>query len=125
MCEYTTARPAIQGVHACPGQVRYNEFIPPPPKRQRATSISALEKVPRQPRLSLRILNEKMEALSSTVRGIERNEDLRNKIMIDMTKQIEFNVKLIHSLKCEKDQLKEEIGELKEEIRKLARQGQP
>ena len=55
-----------------------------------------------------------MEALSSTVRGIERNEDLRSKIMSDMTKQIEVNVKLIRSLKRKKDQLKEEIGDPKE-----------
>jgi methyl-accepting chemotaxis protein len=128
MCEVHHCSPCHPRSSCTPrplGQARYTDFIPPPPKKQRAASALAVEKAPRQPQLSLRIFNEKMEALSSTVRVIERNEDLRNKVMSDMTKQIEVNVKLIHSLKREKDQLKEEVNELKEEIKKLAKKGQP
>jgi len=45
--KYTTAHPIINGVRAYPSQVRYTDFIPPLPKRQRASPESALEQGPR------------------------------------------------------------------------------
>jgi len=69
--KYTTASPVIQGVGANTNEVCYVEHITPKPKpkRKKATSALALEKVPKQLAPTLRTLNEKLEGLSDIVRG--------------------------------------------------------
>jgi len=68
--KYTTTHPVIQRVRANPNEVCYTEHIAPEPKpmRKRAAPALALEKVPKQPTPTLRILNEKLEGLSN-IRG--------------------------------------------------------
>jgi len=123
--KYTTARPIIIGVRAHPCQVRYTDFIPPPLKRQRASPASALEQGPRQPPLFLRILSERIEGLSNSIRGLERAHDLRTKVMTGITKQLGENVKLIRDLKRNNKKLEGEVDKLKREIQDLNRRRQP
>ena len=116
--KYTTARPVIQGVHANANEVYYVEHIAPTPnpKRKRATSALALEKVPKQPAPTLRTINEKLEGLSEIVRGMEKSNCLREKLIEGMDKQLGISFKLIRSLKSDKDKLEAEIAALHEEI---------
>jgi len=125
--KYTTARPVIQGVRANPNEVCYVEHItlPPKPKRKRATSALALEKVPKQPALTLRTLNEKLEGLSDNVRGMEKSNNLREKLIDDMDKQLGISFKLISSLMSDKDKLEGEVAAFHEEIQGLNNKGQP
>jgi len=88
--KYTTARPVIQGVRANPNEVCYVEHLAPTPKpkRKRATSALALEKVPKQPAPTLRTLNENLEGLSDIVRGMEKYNNLRDKLIEGMEKAV-------------------------------------
>jgi len=125
--KYTTARPIIQGVCANPNEVCYVEHIAPPPKpkRKRATSALALEKVPKQPTPTLCTLNEKLEGLSDIVTGMEKSNILREKLIEGMDKQLRISFKLIRSLRIDKDKLEAEIAALHEEIQSLNNKEQP
>jgi len=125
--KYTTAHPVIQGVWANPNEVCYVEHISPKPKpkRKRATTALALEKVPKQPSPTLRTLNEKLEGLSHIVRGMEKSNNLRDKLIEGMDKQLGVSFKLICSLKNDKDKLEAEVAALHEEIQSLNNKGQP
>jgi len=116
--KYTTARPVIQEVRANPNEVCYVEHIAPKPKpkRKRATSALALEKVPKQPAPTLRTLNEKLEGLSDIVRGMEKSNNLRDKLIEGIDKQLRISFKLIRSLRDDKDKLEAEVAALHEEI---------
>jgi len=87
--KYTTARPVIQGVRANPNEVCYVKHLAltPKPRRKRATSTLALEKAPKQPAPTLRTLNEKLEGLSDIIRGMEKSNNLRDKLIEGMDKQ--------------------------------------
>jgi hypothetical protein len=91
--------------------VCYVEHLAPPPKpkRKRATSAQALEKAPKQPAPTLRTLNEKLEGLSDIVRGMEKSNNLRDKLIEGMDKQLGISFKLIRSLRSDKDKLEAEI----------------
>ena len=89
---------------------------PPKPKRKRTASALALEKAPKQPAPTLRILNEKLEGLSDIVRGMEKSNNLRDKLIEGMDKQLGISLKLIRSLRSDKDKLEAEIAALHEEI---------
>jgi len=125
--KYTTTRPVIQGVRAYPNEVCYVEHLAPPPKpkRKRATSAQALEKAPKQPAPTLRTLNEKLEGLSDIVRGMEKSNNLRGKLIEGMDKQLGISFKLIRSLRSDKDKLEAEIVALHVEIQGLSKKGQP
>ena len=125
--KYTTASLVIQGICANPSEVCYAEHIAPPPKpkRKRATSAVALEKVPKQPAPTLRTLNEKLEGLSDIVSGMEKSNNLRDKLIEGMDKQLGISFKLIRSLRSNKDKLEAEIAALQEEIQGLNKKGQP
>jgi len=124
--KYTTARPVIQGVRANPNEVCYTKHIAPKPKpkRKRATAALALEKVPKQPAPALRTLNEKLEGLSDVVRGMEKSNNLRDKLIEGMDKQLGIGLKLIRSLRHDKDKLEAEVATLQEEIQGLNNKGQ-
>jgi len=109
--KYTTARLVIQGVWANPNEVCYVEHLAPPPKpkRKRATSALAVEKAPKQPAPTLRTLNEKLQGLSHIVRGMEKSNNLRDKLIEGMNKQLAICFKLIRSLRSDKDKLEAEI----------------
>ena len=81
--KYTTTHPIIHGVRANPNEVCYTEHIAPKPKpkRKRATSALPLEKVPKQPAPTLRTLNEKHEGLSDIVKGMEKSNNMRDKLI--------------------------------------------
>ena len=98
---------------------------PPKPKRKRTTSALALKKAPKQPAPTLCTLNEKLEGLSDIVRGIEESNNLRDKLIEGMDKQLGISLKLIHSLRSDKDKLEAEIAALHEEIQGLSKKGQP
>jgi len=125
--KYATARPVIQGVHANLSEVCYVEHIAPPPKpkRKRAISALALEKVSKQPAPTLRTLNKKLEGISDIVRGMEKSNNLRDKLTEGMDKQLGISFKLIRSLRSDKDKLEAEIAALHEEIQGLNKKGQP
>jgi len=123
--KYTTFRPIINGVHAYPSQVHYTNFIPPLPKRQRASPASTLEQGPRQPPFYLRILSERIEGLSNSIRGLERARDLSTKVMTGITKQVGENIKSIRELKCNNKKLEGEVHNLKKEIQDLNTRRQP
>ena len=105
----------------------YVEYLAstPKPKRKRITSALALEKAPKQPAPTLRTLNEKLEGLSNIVRGMEKSNNLRDKLIEGMDKQLGISFKLIRSLRSDKDKLKAEIAALHEEIQGLNKKGQP
>jgi len=104
--KYTTARPVIQGVRANPNEVCYVEHLAPPPKpRKRTTSALALEKALKQLAPTLRTLNEKLEGLSNIVREMEKSNNLRDKRIEGMDKQLGISFKLIRSLRSDKDKL--------------------
>jgi len=109
--KYTTARPAVQGVHANPNEVCYTEHIAPKPKpkRKRPTPALALEKVPKQSAPTLRILSEKLEGLSNIVKGMETSNKLRDKFIEGMDNQLGISLKRICSLKHDKDKLEAEV----------------
>jgi hypothetical protein len=73
-----------------------------------------LEKVPKQPAPTLRTLNEKLECLSDIVRGIEKSNNLRDKLVEGMDKQLGISLKLIRSLRNDKDRLEAEVAALHE-----------
>ena len=98
---------------------------PPKPKRKRATSALALEKAPKQPAPALHTLNEKLEGLSDIVRRMEKSNNLRDKLIEGMDKQLGISFKLICSLRSDKDKLEAEIAALHEEILGLNKKGQP
>ena len=125
--KYTTACSVIQGVHANPSEVSYVEHIAPKPKpkRTRATSALALEKDPKQPAPTLCTLNEKLEGLSYNVRGMVKSNYLRDKLIEGMDKQLGIRLKLIRSLRNDKDKLEAEVAALHEEIQGLNNKGQP
>ena len=125
--EYTTAHPVIQGVRADTNEVCYVEHIAPAPKpkRNRATSALALEKVPKQPAPTLRTFNEKLQGLFDILRGMEKSNNLRDNLIEGMDKQLGISFKLIHSLKNDKDKLEAEIAALHKEIQGLNKKGQP
>ena len=110
--KYTTAPPVIQGVWANPNEVFYVEHIVPKPKRKRATSALALDKVPKQPAPTLCTLNEKLEGLSDIVRGMQKSNNLRDKLIEGMDKKLGISFKLIRSLKDDKDKLEAEVAAL-------------
>jgi len=98
---------------------------PPKPKRKRTTSALALEKAPEEPAPSLRTLNEKLEDLSDIIRGMEKSNNLRDKLIKGMNKQLGISFKLIRSLRSDKDKLEAEIAALHKEIQGLNKKGQP
>jgi len=104
--KYTTARPVIQGVCANPNEVCYTEHIAPKakPKRKRATLALVLEKVPKQSTPTLRTLNGKLEGLSNIIKGMEKSNNLRDKLIEGMDKQLGISFKLIRSLRHDKRQ---------------------
>ena len=110
--KYTTAHRIIQGVRANPNKVCYTKHIAPKPKpkRKRATSILALEKVPNQPAPTLHTLNEKLEGLSDIVKSMEASKNLRDKLIEDMDTQLGIGFKLICSLNRDKDKLVAEVA---------------
>jgi len=112
--KYTTARLVIQGIRANPNEVCYVEHLAhtPKPKRKRTTSALALEKAPKQLAPTLRIVNEKLESLSNIVRGMEKSNNLRDKLIEGMDKQLGISIKLIRSLRSDKDKLETEIAAL-------------
>jgi len=116
--KYTSARLVIQGVRANPNKVCYLGHLAPPPKpkRKRTTSALALEKAPKQPAPTLRTLNKKLESLFYIVRGMEKSNNLRDKIIKGMDKQLGISFKLIRSLRSDKDKLEAEIAALHDEI---------
>jgi len=73
----------------------------------------------------LRTLNKKLEGLCDIVRGMEKSNNLRDKLIEGMDKQLGMSFKLIHSLRSDKDKLKAEIAALHEEIQGLNKKGQP
>jgi len=79
---------------------------------KRATSALALKKTPKQPAPTLCTLNEKLEGLSNIVRGMEKSNNLRDKLIEGMDKQVGICFKLIHSLRSDKDKLEVEIKAL-------------
>jgi len=123
--KYTTAHPVIQGVRASPNEVCYIEHLTPTPKpkRKRATSALALEKTPKQPAPTLRTVNEKLEGLSDIVRGMEKSNNLSDKLIEGMDKQLGISFKFFRSLRSDKDKLEAEIVALQEEIQGLNRKG--
>jgi len=125
--KYTTARPVIQGIRANPNEVCYIKHLTPPPKpkRKRATSALALEKIPKQPAPTLHTLNKKLEGLSNIVREMEKSNNLRDKLIEGMDKQLEINFKLMNSLRSDKHKLEAEIAALHEEIQGLNKKWQP
>jgi len=86
--KYTTVRPIIQGVRANCNEVCYTEHIAPKPrpKKKRAASALALEKVPKEPSPTLLTLNEKLEGLSDIVKGMEKSNNLCDKLIEGMDK---------------------------------------
>jgi len=124
---YTTVCQVIQGVCANPNEVCYVEHIAPKPKpkRKRATSALTLEKVPKQLAPTLRTLNEKLESLSHIVRGMEKSNKLMDKLIEGMDKQLGISLKLIRSLRNDKDKLEAEVAALHKEIQGLNNKGQP
>jgi len=116
--KYTTACPAILGVRANPNEVCYTEpsAPKPKPKRKRPTLALALEKVPKQPAPTLRVLSEKLEGLSNIVKGMETSNNLRDKLVEGMDNQLGISLKLIRSLKRDKDRLEAEVAALQEVI---------
>jgi len=124
--KYTTARLVIQGIRANPNEVCYVKHLAPPPKpkRKRATSALALEKAPKQPARTLCTLNEKLESLSDIVRGMEKSNNRRDKLIEGMDKQLGIRFKLIRSLRSDKDKLEAKIVALHEEIQGLNKKGQ-
>jgi len=108
-------------VRANPNEVCYTEHIAhkPKPKRKRAATTLALDKVPKQPAPTLRTLNEELEGLSDIAKGMEKSNNLRNKHIEGMDKQLGISLKLIHSLRHDKDKLKAEVASLQEEIQGL------
>ena len=117
----------IHVVWASPNEVCYVEHLaqPPKPKRKRTTSALALEKAPEEPAPSLRTLNEKLEDLSDIIRGMEKSNNLRDKLIKGMNKQLGISFKLIRSLRSDKDKLEAEIAALHKEIQGLNKKGQP
>ena len=98
---------------------------PPKPKRKRTISALALEGAPKQPAPTLRTLNEKLEGLSDIVKGMKKSNNLRDKLIEGMDKQLGISFKLICSLRSDKDKLEAEIVALHEEIQGLNKKGQP
>ena len=125
--KYTTARPIIHGVRANTNEVCYVEHLAPPPKpkRKRTTSTLALEKAPKQPAPTLRTLKKMLEGLSDIIRGMEKSNNLRDKLIEGMDKQLGISFKLIRSLRSDKDKLEAEIAALHEEIQGLNKKGLP
>jgi len=64
----------------------------------------------------LRTLNEKLEGLFDIVRGMECSNNLRDKLIEGMDKQLGISFKLIHSLRNDKDKIEAEVAALHEEI---------
>ena len=125
--KYTTARPVIQGVRTNPNEVCYTEHIAPKPKpkRKRATLALALEKVPKQPAPTLRTLNVKLEGLSDIIKGMEKSNNLRDKLIEGMDKQLGISFKLIRSLRHNKGSLKQRLQPSEKKFRGLNNKGQP
>jgi len=125
--KYTTTHPVIQGVHASPNEVCYVEHIAPKskPNRKRAAPALALEKVSKKPAPTLRTLNEKLEGLSDIVKGMENSNNLRDKLIEGMDKQLGISLKLIRSLRHDEDKLEAEVAALQEEIQGLNNKEQP
>ena len=84
-----------------------------------------MEKVPKQPAPTLGILNEKLEGLSDIVKGMEKSNNLRDKLIEGIDKQLGISFKLIRSLRHDKDKLEAEVATLQEEIQGLINKGQP
>jgi hypothetical protein len=105
-------------VRTNPNEVCYTEHIAPKPKpkRKRATLALALEKVPKQPAPTLRTLNVKLEGLSDIIKGMEKSNNLRDKLIEGMDKQLGISFKLIRSLRHNKGKLEAEVATLREEI---------
>jgi len=125
--KYTTARLVIQGVRANRNEVCYTEHIAPKPKhkRKRATTALALEKDLKQPAPTLRSLNEKLEGLSDIVKGMEKSNNLRDKLIEGMDSQLGISLKFIRSLKCDKDSLKHRLKPSKKKFRASTIKGSP
>jgi len=84
-----------------------------------------LEKAPKQQAPTLRTLNEKLEGLCDIVRGMEKSNNLMDKLIEGMNKQLGISFKLIRSLKSDKDKLEAEIAALHKEIQGFSKKRQP
>jgi len=60
----------------------------------------------------LRTLNKKLDGLSDIVRGMEKSNNLRDKLIEGMDKQLGISFKLIRSLRNDKDKLEAEVATL-------------
>ena len=70
-------------------------------------------------------LNKKLESLSDIVREMEKSNNLTDKLIEGMDKQLGISFKLIHSLRNDKDKLEAEVATLHEEIQGLNKKGKP
>jgi hypothetical protein len=95
----------------------------PKPKRKRATLALALEKATKQPAPTLRTLNEKLEGLSDTVRGMEKSNNLRDKLIEGMDKQLGISFQLIAALGGIKISLKQRLQPCMKKFRASTRKG--
>jgi hypothetical protein len=100
--KYTTARPAVQGIHTNPNEVCYIEHITPKPKPKCKRAAPPI----------LRTLNENHEGLSDIVKGMEKSNNMRDKLIEGMDNQLGISLKLICSLRRDKDKLEAEVAAL-------------
>jgi hypothetical protein len=80
--------------------------------------------VPNQPAPNLCTHSEKLEGLSDIFKGMETSNNLRDKLIGGMDNQLGISLKLIRSLKRDKDKLEAEVATLQEEIQGLNNKGQ-
>jgi hypothetical protein len=81
--------------------------------------------VPNQPAPNLCTLSEKLEGLSDVFKGMETSNNLRDKLIGGMYNQLGISLKLIRSLKHDKDKLEAEVATLQQVIQGLNNEGQP